>query len=142
MLFAVPILLPLFSLFPLVSLLPAGAGAAPAQEPWVAPEEARAVENPVPPSEEALAAGRAAYEARCATCHGDTARGDGKATRFIRPAPADLSTVEARDRMTDGEIFYKITEGRKPMPGMARTLSEEERWQVVHYLRTLQPPPD
>lgn len=129
----------------LFSLLPpptVAAAAAPAQEPWVAPEEARAVENPVPPGEEALAAGRAAYEARCATCHGDTARGDGKATRFIRPAPADLSTVEARDRMTDGEIFYKITEGRKPMPGMARTLTEEERWQVVHYLRTLQPPRD
>lgn len=138
-----PRMLPVLSIPVFFLFSPATAAVtAPAQEPWVAPEEARAVENPIPPSEEALAAGRAAYEARCATCHGDTARGDGKATRFIRPAPADLATVEARDRMTDGEIFYKITEGRKPMPGMARTLSEEERWQVVHYLRTLQPPPD
>ncbi len=111
-----------------------------AQEAWVVPDEARAIENPVPLSDAALAAGQKAYGARCASCHGDTGKGDGKATRFIRPAPADVSTAEARDRMTDGEMFYKITEGKKPMPGMARTLSDEERWQVVHYLRTLQPP--
>ena len=113
---------------------------AAAQEAWVVPEEARLVENPIPASDEALTAGEAAYQARCASCHGDTGKGDGKATRFIRPAPADISTTEARDRMTDGEMFFKITEGRKPMPGMARTLTDEERWQVVHYLRKLQPP--
>lgn len=113
---------------------------ASAQEAWVVPDEVRAVENPVPLSDDALAAGEEAYGARCASCHGDAGKGDGKATRFIRPAPADISTEEARDRMTDGEMFYKITEGKKPMPGMARTLSEDERWQVVHYLRTLQPP--
>ena len=111
-----------------------------AQEVWVVPDEARAVENPVALNDEALAAGEKAYGARCASCHGDSGKGDGRATRFIKPAPADFSTVEARDRMTDGEIFFKITEGKKPMPGMARTLSDEERWQVVHYVRTLQPP--
>ncbi len=110
------------------------------QEAWEVPAEARELPNPAPRTEAALAAGEAIYGARCASCHGDTGRGDGKATRFIKPAPADISTAEARDRMTDGEIFYKITEGRKPMPGMARTLDDEERWQVVHYLRTLQPP--
>ena len=116
------------------------ASGSPVQEVWEVPEEARATKNPVPLTDEALAAGGEAYGARCASCHGDTGKGDGKATRFIRPAPADISTAEARDRMTDGEIFYKITEGKKPMPGMARTLSDEERWQVVHFLRTLQAP--
>lgn len=116
------------------------ASGSPVQEVWEVPDEARALENPVPLTDEALAAGEQAYAARCASCHGDTGKGDGKATRFIKPAPADISTTEARDRMTDGEMFYKITEGKKPMPGMARTLNDEERWQVVHYLRTLQPP--
>lgn len=116
------------------------AAATLAQEGWLVPDEARAVENPVPLGDAVLEAGKTIYQARCATCHGDAAKGDGKATRFIKPPPADISTAEARDRMTDGELFYKITEGRKPMPGMARTLSEEERWQVVHYLRALQPP--
>ncbi len=40
--------------------------------------------------------------------------------------------------MTDGEIFYKISNGKKPMPPMNRKLSETERWQVVHHVRTLQ----
>ena len=111
-----------------------------AQEAWSVPDEARAMENPVPLTDDALAVGEKNYGARCASCHGEIGRGDGKATRFIRPGPPDISTAEARDRITDGEMFYKITEGKKPMPGMARTLSEEERWQVVHYLRTLQPP--
>lgn len=110
------------------------------QEDWPVPDEARALANPLPRNDDAIAAGEEHYKRRCASCHGDTGKGDGKATRFIKPAPADISTVEARDRMTDGEMFYKITEGKKPMPGMARTLSDEERWQVVHYLRTLQPP--
>lgn len=125
------------TLFLLSMMLIANPGA---QEVWEVPDEARSMENPVPLSDEALAAGETHYARRCASCHGDTGRGDGKATRFIRPAPADISTAEARDRMTDGEMFFKITEGKKPMPGMARTLSDEERWQVVHYLRTLQPP--
>ncbi len=120
----------------LLALSPAAA----AQEPWDVSDEIRAVQNPVPADEAAIEAGRGFYAARCASCHGDTGKGDGRATRFIKPAPADISTAEARDRMTDGEMFYKITEGRKPMPGMKRTLSDEERWQVVHFLRTLQPP--
>ena len=37
--------------------------------------------------------------------------------------------------MTDGEIFWKISEGRAPMPGFKKQLSEEDRWQLVHYLR-------
>ncbi len=111
-----------------------------AQEAWEVPEEARAAANPVPAGDAAVEAGRTFYTARCASCHGDEGKGDGRATRFIKPAPADISTAEARDRMTDGEMFYKITEGKKPMPGMKRTLSDEERWQVVHFLRTLQPP--
>jgi len=114
--------------------------AAPQEEGWVVPEEARAVANPPEANEEMIAEGKVHVRARCESCHGEAGKGDGKATRFIRPAPADISTTEARDRMTDGEIFFKITEGKKPMPGMARTLTEDERWQVVLYLRTLQTP--
>ncbi len=124
----------------LLTAAPAPVQDAAQDDGWVVPAEARAMENPIAASEEALAEGAQRYRTRCASCHGDGGKGDGKATRFIKPAPADISTAEARDRMTDGEIFFKITEGRKPMPGMARTLTEEERWQVVHYLRTLQPP--
>ena len=40
--------------------------------------------------------------------------------------------------MTDGEIFYKITVGKRPMRGMERKLSEDQRWSLVIFVRSLQ----
>lgn len=108
---------------------------------WEVPEEARAMENPLESSADVIAAGAELYERRCLMCHGETAKGDGPATRTIKPAPSDMSTVEARDRMTDGEIFYKISEGKRPMPPQKGKISEEEIWSLVHYVRSLQPAP-
>ena len=105
---------------------------------WDVPEEARAVQNPVENTPDAVASGKGLYEKHCKMCHGDAGKGDGAATQFIKPAPPDVTTAEARDRLTDGEIFYKITTGKRPMPSMERKLDETERWQVVHFLRTLQ----
>lgn len=105
---------------------------------WEVPEEARAVENPIELTPEVLAAGKASYEKQCVLCHGDGFEGDGSAVAMFQQKPPDLSTREARERLTDGEIFYKMTVGKKPMPSMKTKLSEEERWQVVHYVRSLQ----
>jgi mono/diheme cytochrome c family protein len=41
--------------------------------------------------------------------------------------------------VTDGEIFYQISEGRKPMPAFKRKLTEEQRWQLVLYVRSFAP---
>ena len=105
---------------------------------WTVPDAERAVENPVEATPEAVAAGAASYEKQCMMCHGEQFEGDGPAAAMFPKAPPDLSTKEARERMTDGEIFYKITMGKSPMPPMEAKLSEEERWQLVHFLRTLQ----
>jgi mono/diheme cytochrome c family protein len=40
-------------------------------------------------------------------------------------------------KATDGELFWKITEGRPPMPSYEHQLSETQRWQLVNYLREL-----
>jgi len=37
---------------------------------------------------------------------------------------------------TDGELFYQISEGRKPMPSFKKRLSEEQRWQLVLLIRS------
>ena len=105
---------------------------------WEVPAEARAVPNPVEATPEALAAGADLYKKHCLMCHGEGAKGDGPATKFMKPAPPDMTTAGTKARMTDGEIFYKMTTGKRPMPPMNRKLSETERWQVVHYVRTLQ----
>jgi len=104
---------------------------------WEVPAEAKAVPNPVEATPEALAAGADLFKKHCVMCHGETGKGDGPATKFMKPAPPDLTAPGNKARMTDGEIFYKITNGKRPMPPMNRKLSETERWQVVHHVRTL-----
>jgi mono/diheme cytochrome c family protein len=105
---------------------------------WEVPAEAKAVPNPVEATPEAVAAGGELYKKHCLMCHGESAKGDGPATKYMKPAPPDMTVAGTKARMTDGEMFYKISTGKKPMPPMNRKLSETERWQVVHYLRTLQ----
>ncbi len=110
-----------------------------AQAPtWDVPEEERAVNNPLEVSPEVLAAGEASYKKQCILCHGDSFKSDGSAVAMFPKKPPDLSTKAARERLTDGEIFYKITVGKTPMPAMETKLTVEERWQVVHYVRSLQ----
>ena len=108
------------------------------REPWIVPEEERAVENPLTSSDDLLEEGAELYRKNCLMCHGETGKGDGPATARIKPAPPDLTPQAARERMTDGEIFYKITVGKRPMRGMERKLSEDERWSLVIFVRSLQ----
>jgi mono/diheme cytochrome c family protein len=105
---------------------------------WEVPAEAKAVPNPVEATPEALAAGADLFKKHCLMCHGEAGKGDGPATKFMKPAPPDMTVAGTKARMTDGEIFYKVSTGKRPMPPMNRKLSETERWQVVHYVRTLQ----
>lgn len=104
---------------------------------WPVPPEESARENPLEASPDALAAGKALYDKHCKMCHGETGKGDGPTTEYIKPAPPDMTTAESRESHTDGDIFYKITTGKRPMPAK-KSLSEEERWQLVLYVRELQ----
>jgi mono/diheme cytochrome c family protein len=104
---------------------------------WVAPADARARVNPIPRSQEVLAEGKALYQRNCQLCHGASGRGDGPATQYVKPAPADISAAAAQAAMTDGEIFWKVTTGREPMPPFGKKLTERERWVLVHYVRSL-----
>jgi hypothetical protein len=43
-------------------------------------------------------------------------------------------------KVTDGEIFYQITEGRRPMPSFKNRLTQDQRWQLVLLVRSFSPP--
>jgi len=103
---------------------------------WPVPEEAKKLRNPVPRTDAVLQAARPLYEEKCAQCHGDTGKGDGPESIMYSVKPADLTEAHMMGQMTDGEIFWKISEGRPPMPSFKKQLSEEQRWQLVHILRT------
>jgi mono/diheme cytochrome c family protein len=95
------------------------------------------VKNPVAVSDEVLGRGAQLFKKNCLMCHGEKGKGDGPATTYIKPAPADITPVERQESWTDGEIFWKITTGKNPMPSYGKKLSEEERWMIVHFTRTL-----
>jgi len=115
----------------------AAAGAGPHDpKDWPVPEAAKKRPNPVPPGEATIRAARPFYAEKCASCHGDKGKGDGPEAIMYAVKPADLSDAHMMSEMSDGELFYKITEGRQPMPAFKRQLTEQQRWQLVHYLRT------
>jgi mono/diheme cytochrome c family protein len=109
--------------------------------PWKVPEEAKRRPNPIEPSASGLAAGRSIYMDKCTQCHGQTGKGDGPDAASYYPSPTSLIDAKHMSSVTDGEIFYQISQGRKPMPAFKKKLSEEQRWQLVLYVRSLAPFP-
>jgi mono/diheme cytochrome c family protein len=106
------------------------------QSSWNAPEEACKVENPLEKSDRVLNAGKQIFAQLCTVCHGEAGEGDGVAASVLQPKPADLTSKVVREQ-TDGAIYWKLREGRPPMPGFKSQLSEQQTWAVVHYIRSL-----
>jgi mono/diheme cytochrome c family protein len=126
-------------LWPLLALCVAAA-AALAQDAgdWKAPARAAKKKNPIGVDEKSIAAGKTIYTQQCFTCHGPEGKGDGPSAKDLEKRPGDLSNPKLREQ-TDGALFWKITEGRKPMPTFEKLLTEEDRWNVINYVRTLAP---
>lgn len=103
---------------------------------WVVPERRAKRPNPVPSQAAAVTRGREVYRRECRSCHGMTGRGDGPKAAELDARVPDITSVKIQGQ-TDGALFWKITEGRGDMPSTKTALSEEERWTVVHYLRSL-----
>ena len=105
-------------------------------EKWTAPAAEAQKKNPVATTESSLAAGQKIYLKRCVACHGKTGNGDGPDAADLGIDPAKLSDPAIRVE-TDGELFWKITVGKKPMPNYGTRLSPNDRWNVINYLRSL-----
>lgn len=103
---------------------------------WKASDKKSAVANPVPASAESIAAGKKVYIKECTSCHGPKGKGDGPSSGDFAQKTTDITDAKFASQ-TDGAVFYKITVGRRPMPGFRDTLSDDDRWNVVNYIRTL-----
>ncbi len=97
--------------------------------------------NPLKPSQANLPEARRLYDDKCVECHGDAGRGDGSQAKMYNPKPADFTDAANMNPITDGELFYKITEGHRPMPSFKKRFSDEQRWQLVLLLRSFAQPP-
>jgi mono/diheme cytochrome c family protein len=106
---------------------------------WKAPARASKKKNPIAADATSIAAGKEIYKAQCLSCHGPEGKGDGPNAANLEKRPGNLSDGERMGAQTDGALFWKITEGRKPMPTFEKLLTEEERWKVINFVRTLAP---
>lgn len=102
---------------------------------WKAPPTAVNRPNPVPVNANTLALGQKLYVGNCMTCHGQSGKGDGPGGAALEKKPADLG-ARIKAGATDGELFWKIAEGRSPMISWKGSLSETQRWELVNYIKT------
>jgi len=148
----------LLAVSPLVAAS-AGRGQAPAprkdakepEDPYEIPDAARERRNPLLRSDLALRNAQVLWKKHCETCHGATGRGDGPNARLHEQrkghAPRNLTNPKVQANLTDGDIFWRITKGiveegnNVIMPRYEEKIpSENDRWQLVLFVRELAPP--
>jgi len=103
---------------------------------WKAPPEADKINNPIYNNSVATNEGKKLFNQYCVICHGISGKGDGIAGMTLKPRPSNFTTDKVQSQ-TDGAIFWKMTNGRPPMASYKEILSENQRWQLVNYIRTL-----
>jgi len=97
--------------------------------------------NPLPATEENLAAGREAFSHYCVACHGMDGHNTGVPFADRMSPPVPLLTSSEIQSYTDGQLKWVIDNGIGPsgMPGSKGILSDEEIWSAVIFIRHLPP---
>lgn len=91
--------------------------------------------NPVAATEQSLQSGKQLFGIYCTPCHGLTGQGDGTVSRkFIPAAPLPQLT----STQPDGYLYLTVRHGGAIMPAYGSSLSQQERWDIVNYLRALE----
>lgn len=107
-----------------------------AQENWTAPEESKKIVNPYEGNTIAAQKGQKLYSKLCWTCHGKNGLGDGPAGAGLNPKPKSFADKDVQIQ-SDGELFWKLSNGKGMMVPYKHSLNEEMRWQLINYIRTL-----
>ena len=102
--------------------------------------EVSAIVNPIEASAESLKQGKDLFEGYCTTCHGLDGGGHGPASHGITTFPRQLWVWNNAGTEADGYLFWFITNGRNEMPPWGVILSENERWDLINYIKTLKKP--
>jgi len=98
------------------------------------------VKNPLPPLSKAdsLEAARL-FNINCGICHGTDGKATGPLAVNQKVGGIVNLTLDQFVKMADGTMFHSINYGRNNMGSYASQLSSRQRWQIIQYVRTLQP---
>lgn len=108
----------------------------PKGKEWKVPDADAKKKSAIKADDAAIKAGKDIWVQQCKSCHGSKGLGDGAKADKIDISCGDFSSAEVQN-LSDGALYWKITQGRKPMPAFSDKLSDNERWQVVAFMRTL-----
>lgn len=100
---------------------------------WMAPKSAAEIKNPIAMDDDSIQRGKAIYFDNCASCHGDSVEG-----MSGQEAGLGADTPNLKKRLlthTDGDFFWKIQNGRGDMPSFTDSLTDEDTWEVINYIR-------
>ncbi|MDT8376435.1 MAG: cytochrome c [Mariprofundaceae bacterium] len=97
--------------------------------------------NPLEESADNAMSGKKLYEKNCASCHGATGLGDGKAGKGLNPGPTNIAMFSKMPMASDGYLLWTISEGGAPvqsaMPAFKNKLKQDDMWKIITYLRQL-----
>src|SRR5215204_2008363 len=103
---------------------------------WKAPSKSADLKSPFAFDLVSEEKGRGLYNLYCRSCHGESGLGNGTAGKDLAKKPANFH-AENVTKQTDGALFWKLSHGNESMPSFKDVLSDEQRWQVVSYIRKL-----
>jgi mono/diheme cytochrome c family protein len=108
------------------------------------PKSAMLDKLPIEANEANIKLGKTKYETYCAACHGYAGFGDGLVAKRAASlqqgtwlAPTSLHAHRVQEQSV-GDIFYTITKGQGKMAAYASSITPEERWAIVLYVKALQ----
>lgn len=105
-----------------------------AQE-WIVPADQKNLVNPQEYNLANVKKGKELYLKNCKSCHGDPGKNN---VLPLKPPPVDI-TSDRMQKNTEGEIFYKITNGRGAMPQFKATISDDDRWRIINFIMNFNP---
>ena len=98
------------------------------------------VKNPTVDFGASIKRGEEMYKKNCAKCHGLNGNGYGVVAHGFTTWPKQLWAWNGADSGADGYLFWILENGKSDMPPWGLILSEEERWDLINYIKTLKNP--
>jgi len=99
------------------------------------------INNPHPITDAGLAIGKELYNINCAICHGEKGDGNGYLVRDdggVYPVQPAILINDEFTTASNGRYYHSIMYGKNLMGSYKDKLSVSERWEVIHYIRSLQ----
>ncbi len=105
--------------------------------PWEIPEKYMKMGNPYKDDAGLTKVGKMLFSKHCKSCHGSKGLGDGTKAAQLDTFPGDF-TIDAFQKNSDGDLFYKSFIGRDEMPNFEKKITDDEdKWAIINYVRTL-----